>query len=132
MGTAYEPGRLASYVHVADDNGQVHVFGPSAEVPEWAARKITNKRAWATAPTLPAEDTDQGDDGSDGDGKSTAGEVPARPPTSGRGSGIDAWRSYADHIGALHGPNDDRAAVQAAVEKKEAEVATAAEDGGEE
>ncbi len=38
--------KLATYVHVADKSGKMHVFGPDDEVPDWAVRKITNPRAW--------------------------------------------------------------------------------------
>jgi hypothetical protein len=44
-------GRLASYVHVRDADGVVHVFGPDDEVPEWAAALITNPVAWAEPPS---------------------------------------------------------------------------------
>lgn len=39
--------RLATWVHVIDDGGRYHVFGPGDEVPEWAASRITNPAAWA-------------------------------------------------------------------------------------
>lgn len=42
--------RLAAIVHVTDDNGTNHAFGPADAVPEWAASKITNPKAWAAAP----------------------------------------------------------------------------------
>jgi hypothetical protein len=38
--------RLAAYVHVQDDQGATHVFGPADDVPAWAAEKITNPKAW--------------------------------------------------------------------------------------
>lgn len=43
--------RLATYVHVKDDKGQDHAFGPADDVPEWAQALITNPKAWAEAPT---------------------------------------------------------------------------------
>lgn len=42
--------KLATFVHVTDDKGASHVFGPADEVPAWAASKITNPKAWAEAP----------------------------------------------------------------------------------
>lgn len=42
--------RLASVVHVMDDKGQAHAFGPGDEVPAWAESLITNPKAWAEAP----------------------------------------------------------------------------------
>jgi hypothetical protein len=72
-------GRLASYVHVADERGVMHVFGPDDEVPAWAAERITNPSAWAEDPA---------------DG----GEAPnadAPPPRHGKGSGREAWSAFA-------------------------------------
>jgi hypothetical protein len=43
---------LATNVHVTDDEGTAHVFGPADEVPEWAQVRITNPKAWAEAPTV--------------------------------------------------------------------------------
>jgi hypothetical protein len=43
--------RLAAFVHVTDDKGMSHVFGPADEVPAWAASKITNPKAWAEPPS---------------------------------------------------------------------------------
>jgi hypothetical protein len=42
--------RLATVVHVTDDKGVNHAFGPADEVPEWAQALITNPKAWAEAP----------------------------------------------------------------------------------
>lgn len=42
---------LYGYVHVTDDKGAAHVFGPADEVPTWARALITNPKAWAEAPT---------------------------------------------------------------------------------
>lgn len=41
---------LATPVHVTDDEGIAHVFGPADEVPEWVQARITNPKAWAEAP----------------------------------------------------------------------------------
>jgi hypothetical protein len=89
--------KLATYVHVADKDGAMHVFGPNDKVPGWAERQITNPKAWA-------------------DGKSPATEDPATemerlrarlaeleatgggtkaPPKAGPGSGKEAWAAYA-------------------------------------
>ncbi|WP_346536952.1 hypothetical protein [Micromonospora sp. DPT] len=38
--------KLNTTVHVADDNGTMHVFGPGDEVPGWAEKKITNPDVW--------------------------------------------------------------------------------------
>ncbi|MGI5404119.1 hypothetical protein ACQEVG_32655 [Streptomyces sp. CA-135486] len=42
--------KLATVVHVTDDEGVSHAFTPADEVPAWAASKITNPKAWAEAP----------------------------------------------------------------------------------
>jgi len=42
--------KLRTYVHVTDDKGQPHAFGPDDAVPEWAQELITNPKAWAEAP----------------------------------------------------------------------------------
>jgi hypothetical protein len=43
---------LATNVHVTDDKGVTHVFGPADEVPTWAQALITNPKAWAEAPSV--------------------------------------------------------------------------------
>lgn len=41
---------LKTNVHVTDENGRAHVFGPADEVPEWAQALITNPKAWLEPP----------------------------------------------------------------------------------
>jgi hypothetical protein len=77
--------RLATHVHVQDDQGQNHVFGPGDDVPDWAAKAITNPNAWADKP---AKQEPNG-------GQAPAGE----PPRGGAGSGRDAWAAYAAEKG---------------------------------
>lgn len=43
---------LNGYVHVTDETGAAHVFGPADDVPAWAQELITNPKAWAEAPTV--------------------------------------------------------------------------------
>ncbi|OXM19360.1 hypothetical protein CBI33_22685 [Rhodococcus erythropolis] len=45
--------RLISSVHVADESGVSHVFGPGDAVPSWAAARITNPAAWDGPPPEP-------------------------------------------------------------------------------
>ncbi len=47
--------RLATHVHVHDEHGTLHVFGPADIVPEWAIERITNPKAWAQAPGCETE-----------------------------------------------------------------------------
>ncbi len=42
---------LAANVHVTDESGTSHVFGPADKVPDWAQALITNPRAWADPPS---------------------------------------------------------------------------------
>ncbi|WP_329151223.1 hypothetical protein OIU91_28385 [Streptomyces sp. NBC_01456] len=82
--------QLVATVHVRDLQGRTVVLEPGDDVPAWAVRQITNPKAWvevvdtvdvAQAPTPPG-----------------AGGVEA-PPRSGKGSGVEAWRSFADRKG---------------------------------
>ncbi len=47
--------QLVSYVHVFDEDGRTHIFGPGDEVPAWAAEKIQNPAAWDEMPEPAAE-----------------------------------------------------------------------------
>ncbi len=38
--------KLTSFVHVTDDDGVTHAFGPEDKLPAWAAKKITNPAAY--------------------------------------------------------------------------------------
>ncbi|MFD8595368.1 hypothetical protein ACFV1L_10240 [Kitasatospora sp. NPDC059646] len=49
------PAALNTYVHVVGEDGRVVVFGPGDAVPSWAYPLITNPKAWAKEPELPAE-----------------------------------------------------------------------------
>lgn len=70
--------KLTSYVHVQDDQGANHVFGPDDSVPGWAKKKITNPKAWDKAPA-----------------KSEEPDPNAAPPRAGAGSGKEAWVAFA-------------------------------------
>lgn len=41
--------KLNTFVHVQGESGPV-AFGPDDEVPDWAAKLITNPEAWAEEP----------------------------------------------------------------------------------
>lgn len=58
-------GRLRTHVHVRDEDGVNHVFGPSDVVPVWAADAIRNPKAWAggRAPVLAADVAEVVDEG---------------------------------------------------------------------
>ena len=55
--------KLNTYVHVHDEDGISHAFGPDDTVPEWAEKAITNPSVWAEAP----ESEEDGDDFPEGD-----------------------------------------------------------------
>lgn len=78
---------LATAVHLTEE-GIVHTFLPGSTPPKWAADRITNPNAWSAEEESPAP----------------LHEAPAVtthgvPPRSGKGSGIQAWRAYADANG---------------------------------
>lgn len=86
--------RLNTFVHVvsvdADGAQKAGTFGPADELPDWAAKAITNPDVWdgdppaaAPEPAAPAA--------ADGD--------LVEPPRSGKGSGVEAWREYAGKLG---------------------------------
>lgn len=43
--------KLRTYVHVRDDKGLTHAFGPDDVIPDWAQALITNPKAWAVPPS---------------------------------------------------------------------------------
>ncbi|MCX5562720.1 hypothetical protein [Streptomyces sp. NBC_00038] len=73
--------RLIAYVHV---DGVA--YGPDSKVPAGVAKKIGD-HAWTDG------DEPAVDEQSTGGGQSTGDEA---PPRSGRGSGVDAWRAFAE------------------------------------
>lgn len=80
--------RLNSFVHVDGE-----WYGPDSKVPARAAKKIGD-HAWE----------DDGEDGPETVDEDTnpGPKEPApveAPPRSGRGSGVDAWRAYAEANG---------------------------------
>jgi hypothetical protein len=82
--------KLNTFVHaheVTEDGGpgRSQQFGPGDKVPDWARKVITNPKVW---------------EGDDEPGDEPEGDLfEPEPPRSGKGSGLDAWRSYADRIG---------------------------------
>lgn len=122
-------GKLNTFVHVVevDDQGAIQsgTFGPDDELPDWAAKAITNPDVWAEGgpssgvneldvrarvdgPLVPAEPT-----------KVTIEGATARPPTSGAGSGRDAWAAYATEQGVTVTDDMDRGAIIAAVDARQ-------------
>jgi len=79
------PGRLRSFVHVHGEHGRTHVFGPDDEVPDWAAAKITNPRAWDEPPNTDGEEDDAQPD--------TSGQTPGSHPAP--SANKDVWLAFA-------------------------------------
>ncbi|WP_406337373.1 hypothetical protein [Streptomyces sp. NBC_00649] len=97
--------RLIAYVHVAGV-----AYGPGDEVPPEVAKRI-GAHAWAD------DDQDADDD--------QAPAASEAPPRSGRGSGIEAWRAFAEQHGvdvAEDATRDDVIAACEAAGLTEAEV----------
>ena len=74
--------RLIAYVHV---DGVA--YGPDSKVPADVAKRIGD-HAWTT-------DSDEAADEQPAGGGQSPSTVEA-PPRSGRGSGVDAWRAFAE------------------------------------
>lgn len=89
--------QLATAVHLTDEAGVVHSFLPGTNPPKWARDLILNPKAWSDSddgPTLnDAEPTAAAEEPTD------ESETSAIPPKSGKGSGVKAWRAYADTVG---------------------------------
>ncbi|MGA5489566.1 hypothetical protein ACPCK1_17640 [Streptomyces pseudogriseolus] len=73
--------RLIAYVHV---DGKA--YGPDSDVPADVAKRI-GAHAWTDADSPAEVPTPTGAGGGSGD---------EAPPRSGRGSGVEAWRAYAE------------------------------------
>lgn len=74
--------RLIGYVHVDGTR-----YGPDDEVPPAVAKRI-GSHAWADADSSAEPPAPAGVGGS--------GQTDEAPPRSGRGSGVEAWRAYAE------------------------------------
>lgn len=86
--------RLARTVWVTPPGGVRRVRLPAgSNPPEWAWPLITNPAAWAVAPVADVTDVD------------------GPPPLHGKGSGRDAWASYAESHGVHVAPEATRADI---------------------
>ncbi|WP_125512874.1 hypothetical protein [Streptomyces sp. WAC 01529] len=83
--------QLAEYVHVRDLAGRTVVFGPGDDVPTWARKQIANPKAWGAAEPADSSHAEL-------PSPAGAGDVEA-PPRSGKGSGVEAWRAFAERKG---------------------------------
>lgn len=111
--------RLRRSVHVRDDRGAFHVFGPSDDVPSWAVAKIGNPAAWEDGAGLPAAPSSPAKAPTRTEVQTTpaaqAAEVAdAPPPQRGPGSATAAWRAYAARKGVTVADDADRSDIIAA------------------
>lgn len=100
---------LAAHVTVFNRKGIMVAFAPGDEPPPWAAKLITNPKAWATPP---AEDTDASNPSPVSDG---GGGAP--PALAGPDSGRDRWADYARSCGVFAGDDDKRDEIVAALRR---------------
>ncbi len=91
--------RLAGFVYAVGPDGSGQWFGPDTEWPDWVAGVVTNPKAWVDG-QVPEVETGQG----------------GPPPRSGRGSGLDEWKAYAELIGVTVDSEASRDDVIAAVD----------------
>lgn len=109
-------GQYAVHFH---KDGVLHSFLPGDDVPDWAAKLITNPLAWgadeqpedAPAPEPATVEVAAGGEGGTPDGA---------PSKSGVGSSRQAWADYAESKGIEVDPDWKREDIIAAVEKAEA------------
>lgn len=73
------------------------------EVPDWATDLVGDHLIEGGAAEAQSEDSD------------------ALPPTSGKGSGVEAWQKYADDKGVAYAEGASRDEIIAAVEARKAE-----------
>lgn len=92
--------KLNTYVHVGDKR-----YGPDDDVPANVAKQITNPDVWA-----------DGSEEDDTDAEPASPTPDERPPTSGAGSGRDAWEAYARSQGVEVTEDMNRDAIVAAVD----------------
>lgn len=86
--------KLVAHTYAMNDKGRAVWFRPGDTVPDWAAGQLTNPKLYEdTGPD--AEEAGPGDTGDTG-GTQVGGDP---PPRSGRGSGLEAWGSFAQANG---------------------------------
>ena len=103
--------RLATTVVVRHD-GSHTVFTPDDEVPQWAAKLITNPKAWASEDEVEDNSTDSSEPAPEGD------EQPTPPPKAGPGASVKAWTAYARSAGVDVPDGMARAEIVEALEKR--------------
>ncbi|MBF9135320.1 hypothetical protein I0C86_41455 [Plantactinospora sp. S1510] len=82
---------MSGYVHLGNER-----YGPFDPVPEDAARRITNPKAWVAGEVPQFVDSDTAEPGDEEPAAPTRRSTVPPPPRVGRGSGIEAWASFAE------------------------------------
>lgn len=91
--------KLAYYVHVEDEHGEIHAFGPDTPLPTWAAKKITNPSAWeggevpaGVAKAAKASKEPQDSDGGTGDGDGSTSPDGSTGDNDGAAKPYSKWK----------------------------------------
>ncbi len=107
--------RLNTTVHVYDEDGTAHAFGPGDKLPKKYADQVTAPGIWqddddadnpSTVTGPPAQTEPPAPAGPQTDG---AGSKTGKPPVAGPGSGTEQWKAYALQIG-ISVPDDAKKA----------------------
>lgn len=100
--------QLVAYVHVRDLAGRTTALGPGDDVPTWAAKQISNPKAWG--------DAEPGASSRPVVSSSAGADTREAPPRSGKGSSVEAWRAFAERKGVDVDQDASREDVIAACE----------------
>lgn len=93
---------FTAYVHMSDDDGTPHAFGPGDPIPAWAVPLVgehVRTEADSTKPQISIELITPEDTLTFVPDK----DLPPHPPTKGPGSGQPAWYDWAADVGAVAG-----------------------------
>jgi hypothetical protein len=105
--------KLNTFVHVVstaeDGSQQAGTFGPADDLPDWAAKAITNPDVWDGDP--PAAEPEPA--------AAAVGDDLVEPPRSGKGSGVEAWREYAEKLGYEVAEGTTREEIIAAIDAEQ-------------
>jgi hypothetical protein len=101
--------QLAAHVHVRDLGGRTVAYGPGDDVPAWARKQISNPKAWGDVESAEPSQAETPPPAGTGD------EL-AAPPRAGKGSGVDAWRTFAERKGVDVDQDASREQIIAACE----------------
>ena len=107
---------LIAHVHVVDDEGDNHVFGPGDALPDWALARIGSHcfdGGEHPRPELAEPVAHDAPKGTQEPGKPADSEIPRK---AGPGSSTDAWAAYAAKHGVAVDADPKRDEIIAALE----------------